>query len=118
MNEDELKLLLCRDKVFLKRLYSGPNYLKNRDILNSATEAELNTLIQYLHFVANGKITIKKSNFNQIKKNNKLQLIRSKVEKENNCLHLLNSKRQIKLSFLLKMATIMPYLLYGLFNLI
>lgn len=117
MSQDELKLLLLRDKAFLKRLFTGPNLLKNKEILHFADESELNTLLKYLHFVANGKITISKENFNQIKESKKLKLIQLKVEKMASLLKLLNGKRQDKISFLLKLSSILPNLLYGLFNL-
>lgn len=81
MNQDQLKLLLTRDKVFLKRLYNGPNFMKNKLILSAAEDSELNTLIKYLHFVANGKITITKSNFEALQKAKKLKFVQSKVEK-------------------------------------
>lgn len=117
MNQNELKLLLVRDKVFLKRLYDGPNYLKNKTVLETAEDNELNTVIKYLHFVSNGKITITKSNFQEILKSKKLNYIRNNVEKESNMIKTLNLSRKKKLNFLLKLATVMPYLLYGLFNL-
>lgn len=118
MNQDQLKLLLVRDKVFLKRLFSGPNYLKNRDILNAAEDNELNTLIKYLHFVANGEIPITKKNFTELQKQKKINYIRFHVEKLSKALKLINASRKDKLSFLLKLCTSMPFLLYNLFNLI
>lgn len=118
MNEDQLKLLLVRDKVFLKRLYEGPNILKNKDILQSAEDSELNTLIKYLHFVSNGKISITKDNFHVLVKHKKLTIIRQNVESKTKLIKLLNSSREKRLKFLLNFCVVMPNLLYGLFNLI
>lgn len=117
MNQDQLKLLLNRDKVFLKRLYSGPNIVKNREILQAAEDSELNTLIKYLHFIANGEITITKENFNQLKESKKLKLIQINVENSSKTIKLLNASRKQKLVFLLKLSNVMPNLLYALFNL-
>lgn len=117
MNQDQLKLLLVRDKVFLKRLYSGPNFLKNKDILSAAEDSELNTLIKYLHFIANGKITITKKNFAELRKLKKISYITLHVQTLPKVLKLLNSPRKAKLTFLIKLSTVMPFLLYGLFNL-
>lgn len=117
MNEDNLKLLLIRDKVFLKQLYSGPNVVKNKSILLSAENSELNTLLYYLHFVANGKIPITKNNFQALKKSKKLTFIQKKIEKDADLSKLVNSSRKIKLNFLIKISTSFPNLLYALFNL-
>lgn len=117
MNEEQLKLLLVRDKVFLKSLYEGPNFLKNKEILSASEDNELNTLIKYLHFVANGKIPITKLNFEKVQKLKRLRFIQLKVESKNKTIKLLNSSRKEKLNFLTKLSVIYPYLLYGLFNL-
>lgn len=58
MNKDNLKLCLLRDKTFLKSLYEGPDSLKNVKILISAEDTQLNTLLKYLHFLANGIYSI------------------------------------------------------------
>lgn len=118
MNEEQLKAFLIRDKVFLKQIYNGPNLLKNKTVLLSAEENEINTLLKYLHFVANGKITITKKNFDEIKKAKKLTFLQQKVEKTSNLLKLLNANRKVKIAFILKLSSILPNLLYGLFNLI
>lgn len=117
MNEDNLKLLLIRDKVFLKQLYSGPNVVKNKSVLLSAENNELNTLLYYLHFVANGKIPITKANFEALKKSKKLIFIQKKIEKDSDLNKLINSSLKIKLNFLIKISNIFPYILYALFNL-
>lgn len=117
MNQDQLKLELNRDKVFLKNLYIGPNLLKNKTILNSAEDCELNTLIKYLHYLANGKIAITKENFKQLEQTKKLRLVRIRVEKMSKALALINGLRKDKILFLSKLSNSFPFLLYGLFNL-
>ena len=83
MNKEQMKSLLIKDKSFLRSLYDGPNPLKNKKVLNSANDSQLNTLIRYLHFVTSGQIKIKKENFEKIVADNKLKLIKIKVEKKN-----------------------------------
>lgn len=117
MKRETLKSYLIRDKIFLKELYSGPNPLKNNRILNNANDSQLNTLLFYLHFLANGEIKINKSNFEKIEKNKKLSLIKRNVENKKACLSLINNDRSVKLTFLKKLNVIYPNLLYGLFNL-
>ena len=51
-----MKSYLIRDKGFLKELYEGNNPLKNKKVLQSAEDSELNTLIKFLHFLSNGEI--------------------------------------------------------------
>ena len=67
MNQDQMKSLLLRDKGFLKLLYEGNNPLKNKKVLQTAEDSELNTLIKFLHFLSNGEITVKKNNFKKSK---------------------------------------------------
>lgn len=80
MTEELLKAMLMRDRGFLYSLYEGPNILKNKRILLNANDSQLNTLLRYLHFVATGKIPIKKQNFEKIP-HSKLKLIKRMIEK-------------------------------------
>lgn len=82
MTEEVLKAMLIRDKGFLYSLYEGSNDLKNNRILLNASDSQLNTLIRYLHFVASGKIPIKKQNF-EIIPASKIKLIKKTLEKSN-----------------------------------
>jgi len=71
MNEMDKKLMrsfLIRDKGFLKELYIGVESSKNKRILYFAEDGQLNTLIKYLHFLANGEIEIKKVYLKSLKK--------------------------------------------------
>jgi hypothetical protein len=116
INREQMKTLLMRDKAFLKSLYEGSNPLKNKRILNSSNDSQLDTLIKYLHFVANGIIKIKKENFEAIKENNKLKLIKSNVESKSKLQILLKNDRSSKIKFLNKLSKIYNVLLYVLFN--
>jgi hypothetical protein len=100
----------------LRELYEGPNPLKNNRILNSANDSQLNTLIKFLHFLANGEIRMKKENFKVIENANKLKLIKAKVEKKKNMNNLIKSERKLKLKFLNKLSNLYDALLDTLFN--
>jgi hypothetical protein len=90
--------------------------VKNRKTLQTADDSELNTLIKYLHFLANGEIPMKKINFQAIKESKKQAFITKTVEKKSRVLLLLKSSRVAKLKFLLQLAKIYSFLLYPLFN--
>jgi len=68
MNKDNLKALLLRDKEFLKNLYQSKSSSHSKNILIFASDAKLNTLIKFFHFVANGHIKVKKEHFDKIQK--------------------------------------------------
>jgi hypothetical protein len=116
MNNEQMKSLLIRDKTFLKSLYEGSNPLKNRRVLNSANDLQLDTLLKYLHFLSNGRIKMKKENFDIINKENKLKLIKSNVESKSRLNNLIRSDRMTKLKLLNKLSKIYSALLYILFN--
>jgi hypothetical protein len=116
MNKEQMKSYLVRDKGFLKELYEGFNPQKNKKVLNSADDSELNTLIKYLHFLSNGEIKMKKESFKQIEESHKLKILRKTVEKKTKVLNLLKNSRINKLKFLFQLVKIYPALLYPLFN--
>jgi hypothetical protein len=119
MNEMDKKLMrsfLIRDKGFLKELYIGVESSKNKRILYFAEDGQLNTLIKYLHFLANGEIEIKKSIFEIIEKSNKLKVITKKVESSQSMENLVKGLRSQKLLFLNQLTDIYSALLYPLFN--
>ena len=115
-NKDRLKSYLLRDKGFLKELYEGSNYLSKKHRLQVSEDSELNTLIKYLYFVANGEIKIKSSNFTILQESKMLKVIIKEVEKKSKALALLRGSRISKLQFLLKLTKVYGPLLYALFN--
>jgi hypothetical protein len=116
INNEQMKSLLIRDKGFLKLLYEGSNPLKNKRVLNSSNDCQIDTLLKYIHFVANGIIKIKKENFDQIKEEGKLKVIKTNIESNTKLKKLLKSERTLKLKFLNKLSKIYSPLLYILFN--
>ena len=116
MNKELMKSQLIRDKEFLKSLYEGSNPLKNRRVLNSANDLQLDTVLKYLHFVSNRHIKIKKENFENISKEKKLKTIKENVETKKKISTLLKSDRSAKLKFLNKLCKVYSSLFYILFN--
>jgi hypothetical protein len=111
-----MRNLLLRDKVFLRALYSSETLNSAKKVLNGANDSQITTLLKYLHFLANGDIKIKKSNFDIIQNHKKLHLIKTQVESKKALRTILMKDRADKLNFLNKLAPIYPAILYSLFN--
>ena len=71
-----MKQYLIRDKSFLQELYSSPNSLNTKRLLNFASDSKLTTVIKFLHFLANGEIPMKKENFDAIVANKRLVFLK------------------------------------------
>ena len=74
-----MKQYLIRDKSFLLELYSSPNALNTKRLINFASDTKLVTLIKLLHFLANGEIPMKKGNFDAIVANKRLIFIKKEL---------------------------------------
>jgi len=115
MNSSNFKPLLVRDKEFLNELYASQSVPEAKRLIMFASDQKLDTLIKYFHFLANGEIKIKKEHFDLIKKSQLISLKR-KVEKKKALAETLKGERKTKVSFLQKLANVLPNLLYPLFN--
>ena len=115
MNREQLKTYLQRDKQFLKELYESDSLVKSKRILNFANDAELSTLIKYLHFVSNGEIPIKKQHFEAVAKNH-LKSVKKKFDKKKSVQDLLQNSRKVKLVVIIKLIPSFSNLLAPLFN--
>lgn len=113
--KETLKAYFVRDKLFLRSLFEGPNPLKNRRLILAASEGEIDTLIKFLHYLANGKIKITARDFNNLKKSRKLGYLRNTFESNESLSSLLMTDNVSKTSALLKLASSFPYLLSPLF---
>ncbi len=113
--KETIKSYLIRDKIFLRSLFEGPNTLKNRRIILAANEGEIDTVIKFLHYLANGKIKIPASSFSGLKQSRKLGFIRKTFESEKNFESLLMSDDRLKRSLLIKLGNTFSYLLTPLF---
>jgi hypothetical protein len=66
MNKESVKQCLIRDKPFLRELYESHNSVNTKRIFQFGADLKLNTVIKFLHFLANGEIKIKKQNFDAL----------------------------------------------------
>ena len=113
MSAQAFKPILQRDKLFLKELYESDN-AKSKRILTFASDAELNTLCKYLHFLSNGDIKIKKINFDGIGQR-KMLIIKKFFEPKKKIQEMNQMARKDKLKVLFKFVTIFNQILAPLF---
>lgn len=111
-----MKSLLLRDKEFLRELYESNNLYRTKKLLENASDAKLNTLIRYFHFISNGEISIKKHHFELLSKK-QLNLIRKNFEKKSSLTNLLNEERSVKLKLIKVFSSVYSSVLSPLFNL-
>ena len=114
MNHEHFKSLLQRDKTFLKELYESNSKAKSKNILNFATDAELNTLAKYFYFVSNGIIPIKKQNFDAIDKKN-VSFVKKHFEKKAAVQRITQASRKEKLRIFSKVVVSFNHFLAPLF---
>ena len=115
MNQEQFKAVLQRDKLFLKDLYTSNSVSKCKQLLNFASDLELNTLVKYIHFISNGHIKIKKQNFDALTKRH-LNVIKKHLEKKSQTQTLVQAPRKVKLQLLFKLCTALSNLLTPLFK--
>ena len=115
MNQEQFKALLQRDKLFLKEVFKSESSSKTKRLINFASDAELVTLIKYIHFVSNGAIKIKKENFETLQKKH-LSLIKKHFEKKSAVQTLIQNPRKFKLSIFSKLIPVLSDLLTPLFK--
>ena len=115
MNRESFKPYLVRDKVFLNELYQSSSAPNSKRLLLFASDQKLDTLIKFLHFVANGEIKLKKEHFDVFSKS-QVTLMKKKFEKKKLVQQFLKEERKVKITALQKLAPILPQLLYALFN--
>lgn len=115
LSKERLREHMLKNKEFLNELYVS-DVLVSKKILRSADDSKLNTLIKYLHFLANGEIKMRKQDFEIVLKNQKLKLLKKTIESKRGTLNFLKEDRMKKLSFLLKLAPLYAHLLHSIFN--
>jgi hypothetical protein len=114
-DKEQLKSRLVRDKAFLRALYEGPNPLKNRRLIFAAADTQLDTLIKFIFYVCNGKISIDATDFQAIKKKRKLSFLKKNFEDERKVMEILYKEIEFKKDLLLKLSPVYPNLLSTLF---
>jgi len=115
MNQERFRQLLLRDKEWLRDIYQSDSTSKVKRFLNFASDSKIDTLIRFIHFLSNGVIKISKENFDAIGKAN-LNFIKRTFESKKAVKLLLNSERNVKLFKLNKLAPVLKFLLFTLFN--
>jgi hypothetical protein len=108
-----LRHMLIQHKSFLNNLFKQTNVI---NILNHASDSELNLLLKLLHLINLGQLPLKKSHHEVIvrsRREKKLEQFESRrflVEK-------LKSSREHKLKLLKQFAKLFSILLHHIFNL-
>jgi len=115
MDQSNFKALLVRDQLWLEELYSTPSLPNRKRLLNSASDKKLDTLLKFLHLLTTGEIKMHKKNFDALEKS-KLRVLRRSFESKASIKRLLKSERLEKLKPLQKICSVLPILLYTLFN--
>lgn len=108
--KENVRNLMIRDKLFLKALYEGQNILKTAD------DAQLHTVIKYLHFLANGEVKLKRDKFKALEDSKILHFIQMKLEKKQSIVKLIKESRITKLRILQKLMPYFKILLFPIFN--
>ena len=114
MNQEHMKALLLRDKVFLRTLYSSDSAAASKKLLNNASDSKLNTLVKFLHMEANGHIKIRRQDFEALS-NGLVKYFRKHFEPKAALKRLLRD-RQVKVQALSRLSPFFPQLLFTLFN--
>ena len=78
LSRDELK----EHTLFLYGLQSGTRK-NNNERLNTASSFQCNVLIKTLHCIANGRIPLKKPQFERLKRSRKISIMNEVKSKEN-----------------------------------
>lgn len=115
INKDRFKESLVRDKEWLRNLYLSDSSLKSKRLITFASDAQLDTIIKFLHLLTNGVIKTTKECFEKIGQT-QLNFVRKHFESPRVCKKLLLTERSVKLKKLNKLLPIMNCLLFTLFN--
>ena len=115
MNSESFKPYLIRDKVFLQELYESQSIPNSKRLILFASDQKLDTLIKLLHFISNGQIKMKKEHFDIFSKAH-VKLLKKNFENKKSLKELSKRERKIKVTILQKISSILPHLLYPLFN--
>jgi len=115
MDTARFKTLLVRDRTWLESLYAATSTPQRKQLLVTASDKKLDTLIRFLHLLCNGEIKMHKKNFDALQKRH-ISYFKKVFEKKSAYKRLLNSERIDKLKGLSKLLNVLPFLLYTLFN--
>lgn len=116
MPSDTLKRKLKHNFGFLSKIYNAESVKALRRELNYARGKELNVLLEAIHYIISGKITISSAEFNNLVQQKVLVLLRKKLEEKESLRKLLNSHRETKVTFLKRISKSLHSLLTPFFE--
>ena len=112
MVSNKLKKSIQSEKKFLSKLYLCDKKYQKKKLLKSASEKQLEILLNVLHLIVVGEIPIKKFHFETVKKSKRLPFV---MTLQDNLSSLLEGTRRAKEDFLCNISTYRE-MLHMLFN--
>ena len=110
-----LRNLMLFNKPFLSELYTS-NALKCDKLLSNANDDQLILIVQIIHYIANGLISLPRNCYETLKKSQKLKFINKTFCSKGKTVKLLKSSREEKLAKLFLLNASFNDLFYPLFN--
>lgn len=115
MNENELRLLMIENKAFLKKIFLTKNLKTLKSLILSSSVNEIDLLLNILFCITDGRIPIKKVNFEILKKKKKIIILHKNFQSPEKFRKLLSSQLKEKITILIKFLPVYSNLLYSLF---
>ena len=116
VDKTSLRDLMLRNKDFFAKIYSASSASIIRKLIVNAESSQLCLLIQILHYLANGSIPMRKTDYAKVCRKQKNGFIFKSFRSLENANKLLNEPRESQCKALTKIAVCYPNLFYLLFN--
>ena len=100
---------------FLSEVYAS-NKLSVKKTLSSASDLQIKILINILHYIAAGDISLTRNDFDTISRAKKSQHIIKNFKEKSKANKLLKAERKVQLESLFKLSSLYPQLLRRLFH--
>ena len=111
MDKTRLKTAMIRSKPFLGLLYKS-NPMTAKQILNHASDFDIKTLLNVVHFLAKGEIKIRREDVEKLNFSRKTSYLHKTFGTRSKVLQLSKSSRGDRINALTKLAACYPNLLY------
>jgi len=105
-----MRSIMIRDKKFLLSLFNG-----EKNVLNNATDIQMNTLIRIIHLILNNEIPLLETNFLALKRTKRMKTLIQNFNKQNNFLVSLKLTTELKRKLLQQYSACYPHLLFSIF---
>lgn len=115
MPSDEVVNRIHGEKKFIEAVYKTKSKYERKKVLNSASDNQMNILLEILHLILKKEIPIKEKLVNKIKKSHRLPKLVRNLKDEKDFQRMQSKSRSIKISFLNDISCY-PELLYNCFN--